>query len=101
MPFGLAGVEDRDDVRVVELGRAARLAHEALAELLVRRERRGEQLQRHLASEPHVLGQVDDAHAAAPEQAGDLVTDELAADREIPAGRRCHAPGSFPSTVRG
>ena len=50
-----------------QLGRGAGLAEEALAELGIRAERPGEDLERHLAVEADVAGQVDHAHAAPPE----------------------------------
>ena len=65
-PFDLAGVVDRDHVGVVELGRPLRLADEPLAEAVVVRKRRGEHLEGNLAAEAHVLGEVHDAHPAAP-----------------------------------
>ena len=64
----LACVVDRDDVRVVEPRRALRLSHEPLPEARVVRQRRRQHLEGHLAAEAHVLGEIDDAHAAAAEQ---------------------------------
>ncbi len=77
---GLARVVDRDDVRMVDRRRDVRLAHESLAELLVPRQLGREELQRDLAAEPYLLGDIDDAHAAPPEdrldpEAGDLGPD--------------------------
>ena len=69
----LAGLVDRDDVRVLEGGRDARLALEALAELRVGRELGHDDLQRHAAAEATVGRKVDDAHAAAPDFALDVV----------------------------
>ena len=69
----LAGLVDGHDVRVLERGRHARLALEAPAELRVGRELGHDDLQRHAAAEPAVGGEVDDAHAAAPDLALDVV----------------------------
>ena len=66
-PVGLPGVVDGDDVRVVDRGRDVRLAHEALAELLVPGQLVRQHLERDLAGEPYLLRDVDDAHAAAAE----------------------------------
>ena len=81
----LAGVEDRHDVGVVELGCPARLALEAVAVRLVVAEHRGEQLQRDPAAEAHVLGQVDHAHAAAAKQRLHAVTRYLRPDARVVA----------------
>ena len=48
LPVGLAGVVDREDVRVIERGRQLALDEEPLAEALVGRQFRREQLQRDL-----------------------------------------------------
>ena len=50
--LGLAGLVDRDHVRVVDRGSEPRLAQEPLAEALVLGQLGGEQLQRDLAAEP-------------------------------------------------
>ena len=69
---GLAAVVDRDDVRVVEARRGLRLAPEALDELAVLGVALGHDLERDLAAEARVLGEVHRRHAAdaeAPEHA--------------------------------
>src|SRR5581483_11595338 len=76
----LAGVVDRDDVRVVDRGHRLRLADEALAEVVVRRELREQRLQRSLAAEQDVLRVVDDAHTAFAEHADDAIAADLAPD---------------------
>ena len=71
--FGLAAVEDRDDVRVVEAGGALRLAAEALDELVVVGVPLVQELQRHAAAELLVLGEVDVGHPTRAELAQDQV----------------------------
>ena len=73
----LVGLVDRDDVRVVDASGHARFAYKALAEALVLRELGREQLERHLPAEVHVLGAVDDAHAATPYVVLDPVRTEV------------------------
>ena len=63
----LAGLVDRDDMRVLEGGRHARLALEALAELRVGRELGHDDLERHAATQATVDRKVDHAHAAPPD----------------------------------
>jgi hypothetical protein len=65
----LADVQDRDDVVVVELGGGAGLAQEPLAVDSAGGERRLERLDRDLAAEPRVLGEVHRAHPALAELA--------------------------------
>ena len=68
LPVDLAGVVDRDDVRMLERGGQARLAEEALAERDVVGQVGCEQLQRDVAVEREVVGAVHDPHPAAAEQ---------------------------------
>ena len=89
-PVVLARLVDRDDSRVVDRRGQARLAQEALAEARVLRELGCQQLQRHLAAEDEILGQVDDTHAAPPEQRLDPVTGDLAAPAEVRLERPLH-----------
>ena len=79
----LAGVVDRDHVGVVDRRRQPRLRQEALPEDLVLGDLGSDQLQRHLPAEVGVLGEIHDAHAAAPEQGLDAVTAELGAEAGI------------------
>ena len=65
----LAAVVDADDVRMAEARGVARLALEPLDELLVARVALVQHLQRDLAAELLVLGQVDVGHAAGAELA--------------------------------
>ena len=82
-PVGFAGVEDRDDVRVVEARCELGLAQEALAEPRVVGELGREQLERRPSLQADLLGQVDDAHAAPADQPLDPVARE---DRYRSAG---------------
>ena len=68
---------------MVDRGGEPRLAQEALAEALVLGELGSEHLERDLAPERTVLGPVDDAHPAPPEQGLDPVAGELGADAGI------------------
>ena len=80
LAIDLAGVVDVDDVRVAERGRQARLAQEPIAERLVLGHLRDDDLQRDPALERGVLGGVDDAHPATPDQGLDDVSAELIPD---------------------
>src|SRR5207244_3631845 len=64
-------------VRMLQLSRRARLAHEALAELLVGGEVGVQQLERDRAAEMHVLSAVDDPHAALPRDSFNPVPRDL------------------------
>ena len=90
---GLAAVVDGDDVRVVEARGGLRLAPEALDELAVLGVALGHDLERDLAAEARVLGQVDRRHAAdaqAPEHAVAAV--ERLAALGVLAGHRVILP---------
>ena len=76
LPVVLAGLVDRDHVRMVERGGEAWLAQEAGTERLVLGQLRRDQLQRDRALERQVDRPVDDAHAAAADQRLDPVAGE-------------------------
>jgi hypothetical protein len=78
--LGRTRLVDRDDVRVVDGRGELGLAQEAVAERLVLRKRRSEQLECDLPLQSQVLGEIDDAHAAQPEQGFDPVAGELGAE---------------------
>src|SRR5262249_53309657 len=85
--LGLAAVEDRDDVRMVESGGALRLAAEALDELVVRGVAVVEELQRHAPAELLVFGQVDVRPSAPAELAlDDVAPVEDAIDQGVRGG---------------
>ena len=65
--LGFAGVDNRNDVRVHELGRGARLAPKALEHFRVLREVAVEHLEHDRPLEMRVFGQVHACHAAAAE----------------------------------
>ncbi len=68
---------DRDDVRVAERRGGSRFAFEALDHPLSHREqRRREHLDRHLAIQCQIVGEVDGGHAATSDFDQDLVLAE-------------------------
>ncbi len=72
-PAGPADPVDRDDVRVLELGRGAGFALESLHELGVEGQGKRQHLHRHFPLELPVLGPIDHRHAAAAQLLDDLV----------------------------
>ena len=72
----LVDVVDRADVRVVERRGRLGLASEPLQGDLITEELLGQELERHAASQPRVLGLVDDTHPSAAE----LVDDPIVGD---------------------
>ena len=78
---GLSRLVHRDDVRVVEACSQLRLTQVALAKSRVPGEVRSEQLRRHFPPQAEILGEVDDAHAAASEHRPDPVAGEVRASR--------------------
>ena len=90
-PVRLADLVDRDEVRVRHGGRRARLAQEAGAPSGIARDLFAQHLQRDRAAEALVVGEVDDAHAAAPELGDDREVVEPRADEGLRrGGRRAH-----------
>lgn len=83
VPWALAGLVDGDDVPVVERGRDLRLAQEPRAETCVLRQSRRQQLQRHGAIQPQVVGEVDDPHPASAQQPLDPVARQVRTDARI------------------
>ena len=77
----------RQDVRVLEPRRHARLLPEALGEGRVVQQLRGQDLQRDLALERRVVRANDDGHAAAAERSDDPVRSEARSGFEAHAGR--------------
>ena len=77
LAVGLARGVHGEDPRMVDGGREPRLAQEALAERLVARELGRDELQRDRPVERELGGAVDDAHAAATDDAVDAVAGEL------------------------
>ena len=80
----LADVVDAADVRVRHLPRGAHLVVELREPRRIVRERRRQELQRDRLAEPQVVGAIDLAHAAAPEQADDAI----AAVEDAPGANR-------------
>src|SRR6185436_7854348 len=85
---GPAEVEHGDRVRVIELARRACLRHEAERRVLVRKEVRVDDLDRHRAAERALLGPIDASHPADADEVEDVVpageglTDELVEERD-------------------
>ena len=79
-PVVLGDLVNRADVRMVERGRGARFAPEPF-DVAVRRARhlRRQELQRDLAAERQIFGEIDDAHPAAAEQRLDSVVADYVA----------------------
>ena len=77
----LADGEHGDDVRMVELGGGLRFVAEAGDLPLIEHGGEGQDLQRDAAIERHLVGLVDDAHAAAADLADDLVVADLLGGR--------------------
>jgi hypothetical protein len=69
-----------DDVGVIERRESPRLAGETPSALHVRRHRRGQHLDRHVAAQPGVTGEVDLAHGPPPDLAEDRIAVERFAD---------------------
>ncbi|MBB4662046.1 hypothetical protein BDZ31_001619 [Conexibacter arvalis] len=89
LAVALAGVVDRHDVRMVEGSGGPRLLLEALAEAGIAGQLGREQLERDAAAERLLLGEIDDAHAAATD-----CPDDPAAGDDGAAGRvLAHASG--------
>ncbi len=80
LAVGLFDRVDGDDVGVVEGGDGLDLALEAGEALRVVGERRRQGLQRHLAMQPLVFGEEDDAHAAFAQLGEDPIVRQPAAD---------------------
>src|SRR6185312_11878407 len=79
----LAGLVDRDHVGVLDRRRHARLALEALPEPRVAGQLGGDHLHRDGPTQAHLLGAVDDAHAAAAELGLDAAAPDDRADTGI------------------
>ena len=84
---GIAGLVDRNHIRVIERGGELGLGQEPLAEALVLGQGGREQLQGDVALQAQVLGQVDDAHSSAPEDGFDPIVDDQGAARKLACGR--------------
>ena len=98
-PLSLAGLEDRDDVRMVNRCGGPRFPDEPLPEDLVQGEIRGQDLQGHPAVKPDVTGAVDDSHSAAADLLDYPVASYLRARNEI-TERRTKLLAHHASSVR-
>ena len=86
---------DGADVRVIQGGEHPRLPLEARAAIRVRRERRRQDLDRHLAIECLVVRTVDLAHAANAEECTDRVRPEARANESASYGLECRGSGQL------
>ncbi len=90
-PVCLAGIVDRNDVRMIDGRRGPHLPGEPLAEPRVTGELRRQNLQCHRSAQPGVERTVDDRHSAASDLLLDLVAGDLRAGREFAWRQRCLA----------
>ena len=95
----LTRVVDVDDVRVVHRGRHARLADEALAELRVVGELRGDHLDGDAALERQLRRLVDDAHPAMRGEPLQTAATERVADTGHPPEDRAVRPRGTPTAA--
>src|SRR6185436_11115721 len=84
-PVVLVYLVDGADVRVVQRGRGARFAQKPFDRLRVVRAILRQELQRDLAGQLHVLGEVYDAHAARAERVEDPIVRNRLADHRAEA----------------
>ena len=92
-------IVDVHDVRVAEPGRELRLAPEALDDLRVLRQRRVQDLERHLALQVQIPHAIDSAESALAEQREQLVVvAEGAAEPGFPSRRYPRWPRAGPWT---
>jgi hypothetical protein len=75
----LADVEDGADAGMIQRARQPRLALEAFGRARLRQQRRGQEFDRHLATEPGVLGAIHDTHPPATELVENAVVPDVAA----------------------
>ena len=78
----LVDLVDRADIRMVERGGRLRLGDEPVAGVAILRRLDRQELQRNGASQPDVLGAVDDAHAAGTEALDDPIVRNGLADHQ-------------------
>ena len=85
--LGVARVEDRHDVRMIDRGRGPHLPEEPLPERRVPGQLGGQDFQCHRPVQPGVERAVDDRHPPAADLLHDLVASYLRADRELACRR--------------
>jgi hypothetical protein len=93
--FVLVDFVDRADVRVVERGDGLRFARQPPGGLGVTGQLLGQEFERHLSPQPHVLGLVDDAHSPDAQLAGHTVVGDRLSDHgrlRISQHRGCSEP---------
>ena len=79
----LPNIVDGRQVGVCDRGGRACLAQEPTLPLVVAREARAQQLERHRSPQALVVGEIDDAHAAASELGADAKAAEGGADQRL------------------
>ena len=92
---------DRRDVRMIELGRRARLALEARQGVGVPGQLRGQELERHAAAQLEIEGLVHLAHPAPPDQADELVMRDAGGSHQRRAIMVESSPAHDPRRVPG
>ena len=86
LPVGLAGVVDRNHVRVVDRGRQLALAEKPVPKPSIRRQLRRQDLQRNRPIQRHVLRPIDHAHAAPADKRLHAVAGQRGTDPGVGCG---------------
>src|SRR5947207_12107653 len=98
--FALADFVDVGDVRMIECSSGGGLLLEAAHSILISSNSRGQNLQRDFAMQPHVLRQINFAHATFAEQRANLIVVEPSIGSRCGDSRRnspllCQVPGGY------
>ena len=95
----LADLVDGADMRMVERRSRPRFAPKSFDRGRVGRHRRGQKLERDLASEPQILGQIDDTHPATAEQRLDSVVVDRVTAIHASSPSASHRPELHPHAI--
>jgi hypothetical protein len=82
-PVRRSRLEDGDNVWMIEARRQVRFVLDPAPEIGILGQLRRQQLERDLPTQPHLLGEVDDAHATPPQEGLDAVAGKLRPDHGI------------------